>query len=666
MRTESKRILVSSVALLLLFTALISIVNMTRINSAVEGTLPASYDFSLVWMSDTQHYCADPSLAWIYDDMTQWIVNNKDGMKIKYVIHTGDIVNTAANDVEWQRADHSMTILDNANVPFGVLAGNHDEQDGGVNYNKYFGSRFSGKTYYHGGSDANHYDLISSNGVNFVIVYLSYGIDATERAWASSIFQTYSDRLGILAIHEYLATGGGYSGDGSALSTEVVVPNNNVFLVLCGHNHGAQLNTKKVGSRTYYEVLSDYQSLSNGGNGYQKILYFDIDQNKVHVDTYSSSLNMYGDTGCSYDEFDMTVQLSGRSTLNLKTDPSGTSWFSSTHILAAKVSQTWSNGPYGDQSTTSTAFTPTTSSLTVEVGPSDKLLLIGTSQLWNDNPAIGSSICISRTGNRISGDMFTIGTSMTHRHTATAVAIDSPGTGTYTYTLNYKTDPGGLAWASGTYLLAVKISDSSSDGPTGDQSTTSTTFMSTSETISINLASGEQLLLIGTCQMWNDNPSIGSSICISRDGTRLSGDMFTVGANSIHRHSATAIAVDSTLGTHTYRLDFKTDPGGKAWASGTYLLAVKISGSQSDGPTGDQSTVSTTFDYTTESVSTTLSSGEKLLLIGTGQLWNDNPFIGSSIAICRDGTRISSDMFTIGASLGHRHLATVVAVWTEP
>lgn len=296
---------------------------------SVAAAPPASYDFSFVWMTDTQYY--SESHPAIYDGMTQWIANNRDGMKIRYVIHTGDIVETAANVTHWQNADHSMSILDDANVPYGVLAGNHEGHDGFLNYRQHFGSwRFQAKPYYHDfgdGTNENHYDLITSNGVKFVIVCLSFGyipnanpwllgtplvINSTERAWASSIFQSHSDRIGILAVHEYINTGGAYpqeswGNDGSNLYNDVVAPNSNVWLVLCGHIGGARLNTKTVGSRTFYELLSDYQSLTNGGNGYQKIFYFDIAHNNAHVMTYSALLNQYGGTGYPFDEFDLTL-----------------------------------------------------------------------------------------------------------------------------------------------------------------------------------------------------------------------------------------------------------------------------------------------------------------------------------------------------------------------
>ena len=351
--------------------------------------------------------------------------------------------------------------------------------------------------------------------------------------------------------------------------------------------------------------------------------------------------------------------------LDTKTDPGGTSWVSGTYLVGVGVDQTWGSGPHGDQSTTLTTFTSTAEVLEdVKLGAGDEVLLIATSQLWNDNPSVGSSICISRNGTRISGDMFAVGASANHRHLAAAVAVDSPGAGFFDYTLDFKTNPGGKAWASGTYLLAAYISSSSSSGPGGDQSTTSTTFTSTAEVLTNVKPGTDKVLLVATSQLWNDNPSVGSSICISRDGTRISGDMFAIGASATHRHLAAAVAVDSPgAGFFDYTLDFKTDSGGTAWASGTSLVAVLFSESWSSGPHGDQSTGSTNFTPTAETIPLEFLSGKTVLLIGTSQLWNSNPSIGSSICISYTGIgRISGDMFAVGASSSHRHLATAIVI----
>ncbi|WP_372813128.1 metallophosphoesterase [Paenibacillus sp.] len=55
-----------------------------------------------------------------------WIADKKDEMNIKYVIHTGDLVDEADKPIQWQRALDDMAVLEKAGVPYGVLAGNHD------------------------------------------------------------------------------------------------------------------------------------------------------------------------------------------------------------------------------------------------------------------------------------------------------------------------------------------------------------------------------------------------------------------------------------------------------------------------------------------------------------------------------------------------------------
>ena len=273
------------------------------------SVVAASTTFSFVWMADTQHY--SESYPATYDAIALWIVKNKDAMGIRYVIHTGDIVENARNLSQWNNANHSMRIMEAANVTYGILGGNHDGGDGFLNYHAYFGSqRFKTDLYYDNypaGNNDDHYDLITANGLKFVVVCLSYHVDRAEMAWASNVFSTHPDRIGILAVHQYLKNDGSYDGDGAALNANIVLPNRNVWLVICGHNHGAQLNVKTAGSRTYYELISDYQDLENGGKGFIKIFTFDSILNRVHVTTYSTSFNQYGGTSYSYDQFDLTL-----------------------------------------------------------------------------------------------------------------------------------------------------------------------------------------------------------------------------------------------------------------------------------------------------------------------------------------------------------------------
>lgn len=64
---------------------------------------PDTYDFSIAWMTDTQYLSegavgggpADYRFAAAYRDMADWIVDEADNLKIDYVAHTGDIINSS-------------------------------------------------------------------------------------------------------------------------------------------------------------------------------------------------------------------------------------------------------------------------------------------------------------------------------------------------------------------------------------------------------------------------------------------------------------------------------------------------------------------------------------------------------------------------------------------
>jgi hypothetical protein len=243
-----------------------------------------------------------------------------------------------------------------------------------------------------------------------------------------------------------------------------------------------------------------------------------------------------------------------------KTDPGGRAAVSQGYVLGFKVSGVYSGSAVGDYYVSTTGWSSTPASFTVDLGADESLFLIGAAQVWNDYASVGSSIAICRDGVRVSGDMFAAGATITSRELATAVAVDTPGAGTFTYSLSAKTDPGGKAWASQPYVLGFKVSDVYSDSAVGDYSFSTTGWSSTPASFEVTLAEGESLFLIGASQVWNDRSSVGSSIAICRDGVRVSGDMFAAGATITSRELATAIAVDTLgTGTYTYSLSAKTD-----------------------------------------------------------------------------------------------------------
>src|SRR5947208_754187 len=71
--------------------------------------------FSIVLLPDTQFYAA--SYPKYFDDQTRWIARERDNRKIAFVLHLGDIVDNTKTEPEWQRADASLSLLDNV-VPY--------------------------------------------------------------------------------------------------------------------------------------------------------------------------------------------------------------------------------------------------------------------------------------------------------------------------------------------------------------------------------------------------------------------------------------------------------------------------------------------------------------------------------------------------------------------
>ncbi|MFD2629633.1 lamin tail domain-containing protein [Oceanobacillus kapialis] len=261
-------------------------------------------DFSFVWMADTQYY--SESYPHIYEQQVNWIAENQQEHNIEYVFHSGDLVNIHDDFEQWDVADRSMRVLDEAGVPYGVVAGNHDvnnKQRYYDNYSQFFGEdRFEGKSYYGESFQDNrgHYDLISVNGMDFIMVHLGWGIEEEGIEWLNEVLEAHPNRKAILNVHEYLLATGNRSPTGDLLFEEVVIPNENVIAVLCGHYHNAQTLTDEVDDngdgipdRTVYQMLADYQGGPEGGQGYLRILNFNMDENKIDVETYSPYLDDY-------------------------------------------------------------------------------------------------------------------------------------------------------------------------------------------------------------------------------------------------------------------------------------------------------------------------------------------------------------------------------------
>lgn len=301
--------------------------------------------FTIIGLPDTQFYTEEPQGQssgggghnGIFKAQTQWIANHRVDSSIAFVSQLGDCTQSGdTKEIEFKRADTAIKNIENPNVPipfgipYGICVGNHDQGPTGnpdgtsTFYNQYFGdTRFAGRSYYgghYGSNNDNHYQLFSAGGIDFIHISLEYYANGTTASllpvlnWADALLKTYSNRKGILSTHNLLTVGNpaSFQGPGQKIYDELK-DNANLILMLAGHVHGEGRRTDIFNGNTIHSIMSDYQSGTNGGNGYLRIMQFIQNQNLLSVKTYSPYTNS-SLTGTSSD-FTLPINLSPAFTL---------------------------------------------------------------------------------------------------------------------------------------------------------------------------------------------------------------------------------------------------------------------------------------------------------------------------------------------------------------
>ncbi|MGG4491560.1 metallophosphoesterase [Metabacillus idriensis] len=255
-------------------------------------------DATIVWLSDTQYY------AKIYPEIMikqiQWIIENRDKYNIRYVFHTGDLVDQPNDDVQWERTDQILKMLDMTRIPYGVLAGNHDlvhtEQPYKV-FTDHFGyHRFIRQPFYGGSFENNrgHYDLLTIHNQPYIMIYMGWDVNRSGIRWMNKVLKQYRQHTAILAFHDYLNYKDERSPAGDELYNKVVLKNPNVKMVLSGHYYGTGfLETRISENQRVFQMLANYQAEKHGGNGFMRLLFFKQDLTGIQVDTYSPYLNKF-------------------------------------------------------------------------------------------------------------------------------------------------------------------------------------------------------------------------------------------------------------------------------------------------------------------------------------------------------------------------------------
>lgn len=277
--------------------------------------------FTMITIPDTQEYSRGrPD---IFMSQTRWIKENVDSLNIKFVIQVGDLVDSGKSATQWSVANRSMSILDGV-VPYLVTMGDHDYDSGPIYapgmrlstmYNTYFNyKKFSNYSWFGGhypesGSE-DMYGFFSSPGneKDFMVIGLSYCPTDSDLSWADNVISNNADKKVIMFTHLYLnnkglrttnttvgscVASGVVGNEGEDMWNKLISKHSNIVLVVSGDQFGFGVRTDYVGDFPINQVMENFQSVTNGGNGYLSIYTFLPEENKIEVRTYSPYLNQY-------------------------------------------------------------------------------------------------------------------------------------------------------------------------------------------------------------------------------------------------------------------------------------------------------------------------------------------------------------------------------------
>lgn len=270
--------------------------------------------FTLAILPDTQfysRYAADQFIPRYGKDpfqvQTEWIAEHAEDLNIPFVTHVGDIVDRAGNAGEWVAADRAMDVLDAADVPYGILAGNHDvnnssdawyDTDYTVANERYwqnFGPNRADPPSTLKGRDAtgfSQWHVFEAQGQRFLSMSLPWRASDATLAWAKQVIEQ-QDLPTILTSHELIgidadAVTPKASGAGERVWNGLIKGTDQIFLTINGHFHGStSLTRNNDAGHPVTQILIDHQMAYEGGNGYLGLLEFDLTNNTMTMQTAS-------------------------------------------------------------------------------------------------------------------------------------------------------------------------------------------------------------------------------------------------------------------------------------------------------------------------------------------------------------------------------------------
>jgi len=284
--------------------------------AASEGPRLVAADppFTFVIMPDTQNMVQ--SFGSVYMSACQWIVDNRVSENIVAVLTVGDLVNNPTV-VQFSTSSAGLALIEATGIPVIPVVGNHDYTGSNpagrslTRFDQYYGpAHFAGKPWYRGGyqgSNGNYYCTFDVGNRKFMVVALEFYPRPAVVSFASGIIDANPDRETIVLTHGYLYSNGSRILDtttqgpnshgmpaedasGEEIWTNLIRSKPNVRAVFSGHvansTHSARRTDLGDMGNLIHQVLINYQTNPNGGDGWIGLLKFQPDQGNAQMRHY--------------------------------------------------------------------------------------------------------------------------------------------------------------------------------------------------------------------------------------------------------------------------------------------------------------------------------------------------------------------------------------------
>ena len=273
------------------------------------------YAYSFAFLGDTQFVVEQDVLLGttkyaspIYD----WLVANKDSKNIKHVFGLGDITNLDMRS-EWLYAIDLHEKLENADIPYAIIEGNHDDYKNHISFNRYFGDVEYFTDNIDGvckeGKIENYYMNFDVGTHKYMLLALEFGARDDVLAWANRVVSENKDRRVIVITHSLVNSDGSWTeagkigesttsiaelNNGIDMWNEFISLHENIIISAAGHidtQHIKHRTDVGVNGNTVNSFLINPQGLDEGvafESGMIAMFYFSEDGSEVQVEYISA------------------------------------------------------------------------------------------------------------------------------------------------------------------------------------------------------------------------------------------------------------------------------------------------------------------------------------------------------------------------------------------